>query len=100
MESGFVVWLAEGRFEMSFREPGGVDEERRLYGHHPAKDELTLTLMLHRQRDQSQVLLRRSRFVEEQSLKPTTRRRWSKPSCWRIPTKMKMEKSYRRRATI
>lgn len=66
----FVVWLAEGRFpsEMSFREPGGVDEERRLFyvATTRAKDELTLTFpMLHRQRDQSQVLLRRSRFVEE-----------------------------------
>ena len=66
----FIVWLAEGRFpsEMSFREPGGVEEERRLFyvAATRAKEEVMMTFpMLHRQRDHSQVLLRRSRFVEE-----------------------------------
>ena len=53
---------------MSFREPGGVEEERRLFyvAATRAKEEVMMTFpMLHRQRDHSQVLLRRSRFVEE-----------------------------------
>ena len=66
----FIVWLAEGRFpsEMSFREPGGVEEERRLFyvATTRAREEVVMTFpMLHRQRDHAQVLLRRSRFVEE-----------------------------------
>ena len=47
MSRVFVIWLAEGRFpsEMSFREPGGVDEERRLFyvSTTRAKDEVTMT---------------------------------------------------------
>jgi DNA helicase-2/ATP-dependent DNA helicase PcrA len=66
----FVVWLVQGRFpsDLSLREPGGVEEERRLFyvAATRARDELTLShVQIHRQRDHTQVLMRRSQFLEE-----------------------------------
>lgn len=66
----FLVWLTEGRFpsDLALREPAGVEEERRLFyvAVTRAKEELTLTHpQIHRSRDQSQVLMRRTRFIEE-----------------------------------
>ncbi|MBN2360728.1 MAG: ATP-dependent helicase [Deltaproteobacteria bacterium] len=66
----FVVWLADGRFpvDLALKEPGGEEEERRLFyvATTRARDELLLTFpLVHRTRDQTQVLLARSRFVVE-----------------------------------
>lgn len=66
----FLVWLSEGRFpsDLALREPGGAEEERRLFyvAVTRAKDELFLTYpQIHRARDHTQVLLCRSRFIEE-----------------------------------
>jgi DNA helicase II / ATP-dependent DNA helicase PcrA len=66
----FLPWLVEGRFpsDLALREIDGEDEERRLFyvAVTRAKDELFLSYpMIHRARDVSQVLLRKSRFVEE-----------------------------------
>lgn len=65
-----VLWLAEGRFpsDLSLREEGGVEEERRLFyvATTRAQDELVMTYpQVHRERDHTQVLMRRSRFVDE-----------------------------------
>jgi len=66
----FVPWLVEGRFpsDLALKDAGGEDEERRLFyvAVTRAKDELTLTYpMVHRGRDLTQTLMRRSRFVDE-----------------------------------
>ncbi|MCP4501190.1 MAG: ATP-dependent helicase [Deltaproteobacteria bacterium] len=66
----FIPWMIEGRLpsDLALREVGGEDEERRLFyvAVTRAKDELVLTYpQIHRSRDSSQVLLRRSRFVDE-----------------------------------
>jgi DNA helicase-2/ATP-dependent DNA helicase PcrA len=66
----FVAWMVEGRFpsELALREPDGVEEERRLFyvAATRAKDQLYLVHpQMARQSDWRQVLLRRSRFVEE-----------------------------------
>jgi DNA helicase-2/ATP-dependent DNA helicase PcrA len=66
----FVVWLTEGRFpsDLALRETGGAEEERRLFyvATTRAKDELYLTYpQIHRGRDTSQVLMRRTRFIDE-----------------------------------
>jgi len=66
----FVVWLADGAFpsELALKDPGGEDEERRLFyvGVTRAKDELYLVHpLVTRARDHSMVLHRQSRFVEE-----------------------------------
>jgi DNA helicase-2/ATP-dependent DNA helicase PcrA len=66
----FLPWLTDGRFpsDLALREPGGSEEERRLFyvATTRAQDELFLTYpQIHRSRDSSQVLMRRSRFVEE-----------------------------------
>jgi DNA helicase-2/ATP-dependent DNA helicase PcrA len=66
----FMVWLSEGRFpsELALRDPGGAEEERRLFyvAVTRAKDEVNLTYpQVHRGRDTSQQLMRRSRFIEE-----------------------------------
>jgi DNA helicase-2/ATP-dependent DNA helicase PcrA len=66
----FMVWLTEGRFpsDLALRETGGAEEERRLFyvATTRAKDELYLTHpQIHRSRDSSQVLMRRSRFIDE-----------------------------------
>ncbi|MBI1947031.1 MAG: ATP-dependent helicase [Deltaproteobacteria bacterium] len=66
----FLVWLADGAFpsDLALKDAGGEDEERRLFyvAVTRAKDELYLTHpLVTRARDQSMVLHRRSRFVEE-----------------------------------
>lgn len=66
----FLVWLTEGRFpsDLALREPGGAEEERRLFyvAVTRARDELYLTHpQVHYGREGSQVLLRRCRFIEE-----------------------------------
>jgi DNA helicase-2/ATP-dependent DNA helicase PcrA len=66
----FLVWMTEGRFpsDLALRETGGAEEERRLFyvASTRAKDELYLTHpQVHRSRDSSQVLMRRSRFIDE-----------------------------------
>jgi DNA helicase II / ATP-dependent DNA helicase PcrA len=66
----FIPWLTEGRFpsDLALREEEGEHEERRLFyvAVTRAKDEVILTHpQIHRNRDYSQILLRRSRFIEE-----------------------------------
>jgi DNA helicase II / ATP-dependent DNA helicase PcrA len=66
----FLVWLTEGRFpsDLALRETGGAEEERRLFyvATTRARDELYLCYpQVHRSRDTSQVLLRRTRFIDE-----------------------------------
>jgi DNA helicase-2/ATP-dependent DNA helicase PcrA len=66
----FVVWLCDGRFPSSpaLRDPDGDEEERRLFyvACTRAKDELYLCYpLVHRSYDTDQVLLSRSRFVDE-----------------------------------
>ncbi|MFZ9887082.1 MAG: ATP-dependent helicase [Myxococcota bacterium] len=66
----FLVYLTEGRFpsDLALREAGGAEEERRLFyvAATRARDELYLTHpQVQRARDSSQVLLRRSRILEE-----------------------------------
>lgn len=66
----FIPWLVEGRFpsDLALREEQGEHEERRLFyvAVTRAKDEVFLTHpQIHRNRDYSQILLRRSRFIEE-----------------------------------
>jgi DNA helicase-2/ATP-dependent DNA helicase PcrA len=66
----FVVWLAEGRFpsELALREPNGVEEERRLFYVAATRAKETLHLVhpnIARHSDWRQIMLRRSRFVEE-----------------------------------
>lgn len=66
----FIPWLVDGRLpsDLALREEGGEDEERRLFyvAMTRAKEELTVTYpQIHKSRDYSQVLLRRSRFIEE-----------------------------------
>jgi DNA helicase-2/ATP-dependent DNA helicase PcrA len=66
----FVVWLVEGRFpsELALREPNGLEEERRLFyvATTRAKDSLYLVHPnVARQSDWRQIMLRRSRFMEE-----------------------------------
>jgi len=66
----FIPWMTEGKLpsDLALREVGGEDEERRLFyvAVTRAKEELTLTYpQVHRSRDNTQVLMRRSRFVDE-----------------------------------
>lgn len=66
----FVVWLAEGRFpsELALRESNGLEEERRLFyvAATRAKDSLYFVHpSVARQSDWRQIMLRRSRFIEE-----------------------------------
>ncbi len=66
----FVVWLADGAFpsDLALKDPGGEDEERRLFyvGVTRARDELYLVHpLVTRARDTSMVLHRPSRFVDE-----------------------------------
>ncbi len=66
----FLPWLTDGRFpsDLALRDVDGDEEERRLFyvAVTRAKDELFLTYpQVHRTRDLSQTLLRRSRFVDE-----------------------------------
>ncbi len=60
----FVIWLVEGHFPsfMSYKEPNGLEEERRLFyvALTRAKDSLTFCYPQERS-------LRRSRFIEENS---------------------------------
>jgi DNA helicase-2/ATP-dependent DNA helicase PcrA len=66
----FLLWLADGSFpsDLALKDAGGEDEERRLFyvGVTRAKDELYLVHpLVTKARDQSMVLHRPSRFIEE-----------------------------------
>lgn len=66
----FIPWMVEGRFpsDLALREEHGENEERRLFyvAVTRAKEEVILTYpQVHRGKDYAQVLMRRSRFIEE-----------------------------------
>ncbi len=74
----FLVWLADGRFPSapSLRDPGGEEEERRLFyvAATRARDELYLCYpILHEEKDRARVLMKPSRFLEELPAEPPRR---------------------------
>ncbi len=66
----FVIWLADGRFPVasSYKDPGGLEEERRLFyvASTRAKDELYLCHpIMHAARDGERIVMKASPFLEE-----------------------------------
>jgi DNA helicase-2/ATP-dependent DNA helicase PcrA len=71
----FLVWLADGRFPSApaLRDPGGEEEERRLFyvAVTRARDELYLCYpILHEEADRARVLMKPSRFLDELPAQP------------------------------
>jgi DNA helicase-2/ATP-dependent DNA helicase PcrA len=71
----FLIWVADGRFPSApaLRDPGGEEEERRLFyvAVTRARDELYLCHpIVHEEADRARILMKPSRFLDELRAEP------------------------------